>query len=153
MKSNIIYNSHYSYEQLVKEFTHVIVATGDAADASKIQIYRKDLTVCLRGATVTGNFDIYAVRAWLNNNFAPKGYGYLIPFSEKEANIVIAFPEYPENKNLDLDKLWDNFVRKVCEVLGQNLKITDNFKISGYIIGTCQYPRIGNRENRGRFLN
>lgn len=144
VKSKIIYNSRYSYEQLVKEFTHVILATGDAADASKIQDYRQDLTVCLRGATVAGSFDPYSVRAWLNNRLAPKGYGYLIPFSEKEANIVTAFPEYPENKKLDLNQLWEKFFRTVSEDLQQNLRITDNFKISGYIIGICSYPRIGN---------
>ncbi|MDD2497854.1 MAG: NAD(P)/FAD-dependent oxidoreductase [Desulfitobacteriaceae bacterium] len=144
VKSNIIYNSQYSYEQLLKDFTHVVLATGDAAYAIKIQDYRKDLTVHLRGATVTGNFDPYSAAAWLDNQLAPKGYGYFIPFSEKEANIVIAFPEYQENISLDINKLWENFFYKTCEDHQQNLKITDNFEISGYIIGICKYPRIGN---------
>lgn len=144
VKSKIIYHSRYTYEQLVKDFTHVVLATGDAAYATKIQDYRQDLTVTLKGATVSGSFDPYTVAAWLNHRLAPKGYGYLIPFSEKEANIVIAFPEYPENIRLDPHALWERFFQRVCEDLGVNLKITDNFEISGYIIGICPYPRIGN---------
>jgi len=144
IKSKIIYNSRYTYEQLVKDFTHVVLATGDAAYAAEIQNYRKDLTVRLKGATVSGNFDPYSVVAWLDNQFAPKGYGYLIPFTEREANIVIAYPEYPENINLDLNILWENFFSRVCEDFRLNLRITDTFEISEYIIGICQYPRIGN---------
>jgi flavin-dependent dehydrogenase len=144
VKSKIIYKSKYTYEQLLKEFTHVVLATGDAAYAIRIQNYRTDLTAKLRGATVEGSFDRYEVRAWMDNRFAPQGYGYLIPFTEKEAHIVIAYPEYPENKTQDTETLWGNFFDRVCEDLGQSLKVTDNFEITGYIIGICQYPRIGN---------
>lgn len=144
VKSKIVYNSKFTHEQLVKDFTHVVLATGDADYALQLQDYQQALTVTLKGATVSGSFDRHSVTAWLNSQLAPKGYGYLIPFSEKEANIVIAFPEYPENRNIDLNELWDNFFQQVCVDLRQELKITDNFQISGYIIGICKYPRIGN---------
>lgn len=144
VKSKIIFNSKHSYEHLLQDFTHVVMATGDAAYAARVQDFREDLTVTLRGAIVSGNFDRYTVRAWLNNKFAPKGYGYLIPISDKEANIVIAYPDYPENQALDTHALWERFYRNVCEICDQKLRITDNFEVSKYIIGICKYPRIGN---------
>ncbi len=53
VKSRIIFNSNTSYEQLLKDFTHVVLATGDAAYASKIQ----ETTLRLPG-TSSGNADI-----------------------------------------------------------------------------------------------
>lgn len=144
VKSKIIFNSKYTYENLLQDFTHVVMATGDAAYASKMQDYRQDLTVTLKGAVVTGSFDIYTVRAWLNYQLAPKGYGYFIPMSEKEANIVIGYPDYPENQEYDANELWERFYESVCRVYSQNLRIKDRFQVSRYIIGICKYPRIGN---------
>ena len=144
VKSTIQYDSKYTYEQLLKDFTHVVVATGDAAYAAKIQNFREDLTVTLKGATVTGEFDRYTVCAWLDNNLAPKGYGYLIPLSEHEANIVIGYPDYPENQKTDLDLLWERFHQSAREKFNQPLEITDRFEITRYIMGLSQRSRIGN---------
>ncbi|MHB9093399.1 MAG: NAD(P)/FAD-dependent oxidoreductase [Eubacteriales bacterium] len=144
VKSRIIFNSNTSYEQLLKDFTHVVLATGDAAYASKIQDFQNDLTVTIKGATVEGSFDRFTTAIWLDNNLAPQGYGYLMPFSEREASITIAYPDYPENQIKDINILWDNFYHRVCSDYNQNLKITDNFEITRYIIGQCRYPRLGN---------
>lgn len=144
IKSKIIFNSKYTYEQLQREFTHVIIATGDAAYTAKVQDFQEDLTVTLKGATVVGKFDPHTTAAWLDNRLCPKGYGYLLPYSHQEANIVLAYPDYPENRKKDLNTLWDRFYNKVCTDLGQNLKIRDNFEVTRYIIGLCKYPRIGN---------
>ncbi|MBE0466220.1 MAG: NAD(P)/FAD-dependent oxidoreductase, partial [Candidatus Desulforudis sp.] len=89
-------------------------------------------------------FDRYTVRAWLDTRLAPKGYGYLIPFSDKEAHIVIAYPDYPENQERDVNDMWDAFYDRVCRDLDQDLKVVDHFEITGYSIGICKYPRIGN---------
>lgn len=144
VKSKIIFNSDYTYEQLQREYTHVILATGDAAYASQLQHYREDLTVTLKGATVEGNFNTKRVIAWLDYDFAPKGYGYLIPYNKKEANIVIGYPDYPENRKEGLDDLWNRFYNRVCKNLDQNIRLTDNFQITRYIVGICEEPRIGN---------
>ncbi|MFW6027040.1 MAG: NAD(P)-binding protein [Candidatus Woesearchaeota archaeon] len=144
LKSKIIFNSTYSYEQLLRNYTHIVMATGDAAYSEKIQYFHRDVTVTLIGATVTGAFNPHTVRAWLNNVFAPDGYGYLIPFSEKEANIVIGFPETKNNKKKDKEKLWNKFYYQVQYELRQKLPVTDKFEINNYIIGTSSHPRIGN---------
>jgi len=144
VKSEITFNSKYTYEELLQGFTHVILATGDAAYAQKVQNFQVDLTVTLKGATVEGKFDRHHVAIWLDNNLAPKGYGFLLPYSEKEAVITIGFPDSSENQSLNVESLWDRFYTKVCKDLDQNLKITDQFEVNRYIMGLCEYPRLGN---------
>lgn len=144
VKSKIIFNSKYKYKELLQDFTHVIMATGDAAYALDIQNFQVDLTATLKGATVEGEFDRHSVAIWLDNNLAPKGYGFLLPYSEKEAGITIGYPEYSENKSFNAASLWDNFFTKVCKDLDQNLKITDQFEINKYMMGLCKNPRLGN---------
>jgi flavin-dependent dehydrogenase len=144
IKSRIYYKSKKTYEELLHEYTHVVLATGDAAYAEKITEYDIELTVKIRGANIKGYFKTNTVHAWFNNEFAPKGYSYLIPISPEEANIVIAYPEYPENQEVDTDKLWKKFEDEVSDVLTNSFKIYDQFEISKYTIGICKYPRIGN---------
>ncbi|MFW6035672.1 MAG: NAD(P)/FAD-dependent oxidoreductase [Halanaerobiales bacterium] len=147
IKSKIKFNSKKTYEELLHEYSHVVLATGDAAYADKISNYDIELTVKLKGANIKGNFDINTVHAWLNNDLAPQGYCYLIPISNKKANIVIAYPEYPQNENTDSNKLWDRFMKEVAktqDTAHPSFKIYDQFEISKYIIGICKYPRIGN---------
>ncbi len=144
LKSKIIFNSDFTYEQLLKEFTHIVLSTGDAAYASKIQDYQQDLTATLHGVRVTGKFNRYTVMTWLNNRFAPKGYGYLIPLSEQKADLVTWIPDYPENRRYEQQSLWDDFYAQACKDLDQDLTITSHFEVNRYIIGNCHYPRIGN---------
>ncbi|MGC7873132.1 NAD(P)-binding protein [Desulfosporosinus sp. SYSU MS00001] len=144
VKSEIIFNSQYTYENLLQNFTHIVLATGDAAYTAKIQDFRQDLTVTLKGATVEGSFDKHHVGVWLNNNFAPQGYGYLLPFSEKEATITLGYPDYPHNQKFDLKSLWEKYYQRVCRDLQQDLRVTDNFEVTRYIIGICSSPRLGN---------
>lgn len=144
LKSKIIFNSQYSYEDLLQEYTHIVLATGDGAYSSKLQNYDIDSTVTLKGGTIEGSFEVYRSIIWLNNDFAPQGYAYLIPYSDKEANIVIGFPNYEKNDARNLDYMWEKFIETVSKELNQEIKITDNFEVEEYIMGKCIYPRIGN---------
>lgn len=144
VQSKINFNSTYEYEQLCKEFEYVILAPGDGAYATKLENYRCDLTCTIKGATVEGEFLTDMPHVWFNYDVIPKGYAWLIPFSEKEANLVIAYPDYPENIKLDLNALWERFYNMACKDLDQNFRITDRFEITRYIMGICDKPRIGN---------
>ncbi|MHC0039595.1 NAD(P)-binding protein [Pseudoneobacillus sp. C159] len=144
IKSPIHFNSEKTYEKLLHEFTHVVMATGDGAYAKEANNYREDLSVSIKGATVEGSFDRYTVMAWLNYDLAPYGYVFLIPFSEKEANISIAIPDLPENADVNISELWDQFYPMAQSQLNQDLRITDQFQITQYSIGICQSSRIGN---------
>lgn len=144
VESEIVFNSRYTYEELLQDYTHVILATGDSAYTEKIQEFKRDLTVTLRGATVEGCFDPRHVGIWLDYHIAPQGYGYLLPFSEKEATITLGYPDYPDNQRQDIERLWDGFYQRVCQDFQQELRVTDRFEVTRYIMGICQNPRIGN---------
>lgn len=143
-KSIIKFNSEETYEQLLSNYTHVIMATGDGDYAKKTRNFREDFTVSIKGATVEGTFDRYSVMAWLDYDLAPYGYCFLIPFSEKEANISIAIPDLPANSDVNLNSLWGIFHEKVRSQLKQELPLTDQFQITRYPIGICNEERIGN---------
>ncbi|WAG58928.1 hypothetical protein [Clostridium estertheticum] len=104
--------------------------------------YNCNLTCTIKGATVQGNFVTSNPHVWFNYEILPKGCGWLIPFSEKEANLVIAYPDYPENIRLDLNDIWEKFNDLACKSLDQNLKITDNFEVTRYMMGVCNKARI-----------
>lgn len=144
VKSRIIFNSDFTYEQLLQDFTHVVMATGDAAYAIKVENFESDLTVTLTGATVEGDFNPHHVSIWLDNNIAPMGYGFLIPYSEKEASITIGYPDYSENQFINCASPLDTFFDRVCRDINQKLRITDTFSVTRYIIGLCKHPRLGN---------
>lgn len=144
VKSKIIFNSKHTYEDLRKEFTHIVLATGDGAYASRLNNYRCDVPANLKGATVEGNFKVDETAVWFNYDFVPKGYAYLIPFSEKEAGIVIAYPDYPDNKVKDINEMWQKFYNQVSKDIDQSLRITDRFQIKDYIMGICHKPKVGN---------
>ncbi|MCI3927070.1 NAD(P)/FAD-dependent oxidoreductase [Paenibacillus sp. TRM 82003] len=144
VNSPIQFNSERTYEELLRDYTHVILATGDSDYAKKTRNFREDLKVSIKGKTVEGSFDRYEVRAWMDYDIAPYGYGYLIPFSEKEANVVIALPDIPKNAEADIEALWERYYMRVQEELKQPLRITDGFRITGYPMGICRSARIGN---------
>ncbi|MCB2362094.1 NAD(P)-binding protein [Clostridium estertheticum] len=144
VKSKINFNSTYEYTELCKNFEHVVLATGDGDYASHLGNYNCNLTCTIKGATVQGNFVTSNPHVWFNYEILPKGYCWLIPFSEKEANLVIAYPDYPDNIKLDLNDIWKKFNNLACKSLDQNLKITDNFEVTRYMMGICNKAKIDN---------
>jgi flavin-dependent dehydrogenase len=143
-KATIHYHSEKTYEQLLSEYTHVVMATGDGAYAKETHNFREDLSVSIKGATVEGTFDRYTVMVWMDYDISQYGYCFLIPYSEKEANISIAIPEIPENADVEISDLWDSFYSMIQSQLKQELPITDQFQISRYLMGICHSARIGN---------
>lgn len=144
VKSKINFNSIYEYEQLCKEFEYVVLAPGDGDYATKLGNYRCDLTATLKGATVEGEFLTSISHVWFNYDVIPKGYAWLMPFSEKEANLVIAYPGYPNNIKLDINTIWETFYSIACKDLDQSFRITDRFEITKYMMGICDNPIIDN---------
>jgi flavin-dependent dehydrogenase len=144
LRTKIQFNSEKSYEQLAKEYTHVVLATGDGSYAKKNRNYREDLTVSIKGVTVEGSFDPFSVSAWLDYDLAPYGYSYLIPFSEKEAGVALSISNIPQNAHVDINRLWDSFYQKLQEDMKQELRVTDEYQITNYVTGICETPRIGN---------
>ena len=144
IESNVNFNSIYEYEELCKNFEYVVLATGDGEYAYHLGNYRSDLTCTIKGATVQGEFVTNNPHVWFNYEILPKGYAWLIPFSEKEANLVIAYPDYPDNIKLDINDIWEKFYCLACNNLDQDLKVTDSFEVTRYVMGICGNPKIDN---------
>ncbi|GGD14306.1 NAD(P)-binding protein [Pontibacillus salipaludis] len=142
--SKIYYDSHANYENISKEYTHVVVATGDPRDTQQIQPYDVAFPSAFAGAIVKGDFVRNEVHTWFNNDFAPKGMGYLIPHSNTQATLVIVYPQYKEEWLLKRDEFWDKMVKEASCTLNQEIMIEKEFTIDDYMIGKCRYPRIGN---------
>lgn len=144
LMTKINFNSIHEYEELCKNFEYIILATGDGEYASHLGNYKCDLTCTIRGVTVEGRFVTDSPHVWFNYDVIPKGYGWVIPFSQKEANLVMAYPGYPNNIKLDINDMWKRFYNLVCKDLNQKFKVTDKFEITKYMIGICNTPRINN---------
>lgn len=69
---------------------------------------------------------------------------FLIPYSEKEANLSIAYPDYPKNIKLNIDDMWNRMYDIVSRYLNQNFRITDKFEITRYMMGICNKPKMDN---------
>lgn len=110
----------------------------------KIGNYKCDLTCTIKGATVQGEFMTSNPHVWFNYEIIPKGYAWLIPFTEEEVNLVIAYPDYPDNIRLDINDMWERFYNLASKEIDQNLKITDNFEITRYMVGICNKAKIDN---------
>lgn len=142
--TNINFNSEKSYDDLLGEFTHVVLATGDAAYAKQIQPFKTGLTATVMGATVEGDFSRNKVVCWFDNRFAPhSGYGFLIPFSDKEASLALSYPEY-EGTAYSENDLWMQFQNRASDDMKQALTVRDTFEVNQYIIGQSESVRIGN---------
>lgn len=142
VSSKINYHSTVTYEELLQEYSHVILATGDAGYALNLNNFKVHRSVTLKGATVEGDFMQSSIYIWFDHKIVPNGYAYVVPFSKKEANVVIAYPQISSIE--DDEQLWQNFYNIVCSQLKQSLKVTDEFHVKDYLIGRCIYPRIGN---------
>ena len=140
----IEYHSEYEYKTLCKEFDAVVLATGDAEYACRLGNYRADFTGSVRGVTVAGHFQADTPHVWFNCDVLPKGYGWVIPYSNQEANLVMFSPDYPSNIKQGRDEMWDRFYKLVTQDLNQQFRITDQFEFKHYIVGICNQPKLEN---------
>ncbi|MFZ4452409.1 NAD(P)/FAD-dependent oxidoreductase [Salibacterium aidingense] len=144
LQTDIQFHASKSYESMLREYTHVILAPGDASYAEKLRNFTEKLSVSLKGAIVEGEFDNDHVRVWLNNEIAPNGYAYLLPLSSSKANLVMAYPDAVSASKEQTEKQWALLLNSACAQVNQHLHVTDQFQITNYKIGLCHAPRIGN---------
>ncbi|MGY4689982.1 NAD(P)-binding protein [Salibacterium sp. K-3] len=144
VKTRIHYHSDKSYEALQQDYTHVILATGDASYALKLRNFEEYLSVSLKGAIIEGTFERDHVRIWLDNRIAPQGYAYLLPLSSTKANLVMAHPDASADSEGQKEKQWQLLLNNAGQALQQSFYIKDQFQIKNYKIGICHAPRLGN---------
>ena len=141
--SRIETGSALEYAQAAREFDRVVLATGDGEYAFRLGNYRCDLTCTLRGATVRGRFRADTPHVWFRCDLLPKGLAWLIPYSQREANLSLALPDYLEDAALDPDAVWERFLAQVRRDVGQELPASEPFQVRKYWMGRCRRPKIG----------
>lgn len=144
LKSKIIFNYNCEYEVLKKDYDYVVLATGDGEYSKKLNNYTCDVTCSIKGVTVEGDFVKSNPHVWFDYDILPKGYGWIIPFSDKEANLVMAYPDNNENKKLDIERIWNEFYKMVGIKMNQTFRIIDRFEIKNYYMGICDRPKVSN---------
>jgi flavin-dependent dehydrogenase len=144
VKSRIEFNSKYEYEELCKNYDAVVLATGDSDYASHLGNFRNDLSCTVHGATIEGIFETDTPHVWFDYEVLPKGYGWVIPYSDKEANIVMLYPDYPSITKMDINEMWSKYYTLAEKDLNQSFRITDKFEVTRYMVGICNKPKLDN---------
>ncbi|WP_082232964.1 NAD(P)-binding protein [Halobacillus massiliensis] len=144
VRSKIHEDNHVTHEDISKEYTHVVLASGDPQDTQQIQPFDVAYASAFAGAIVKGDFVRNEVHTWFNNHFAPKGMGYLLPHSTTEATLVLVYPQYEDEWVEKRNQFWETMVKQASRTLKQDIIIEKEFTINDYMIGKSRYPRIGN---------
>ncbi|MFC7322566.1 NAD(P)-binding protein [Halobacillus campisalis] len=144
LKGNIKFNQEVTYDEISKEYTHVVMSTGDALDTKKLQTYDTAFKASFKGAVVKGDFNQTEAHSFFNYEYAPKGMGYILSHSDREASIVLVYPQYSENKDLDKEQLWQKFLADCTKRLDQEFTLVNEYSLEDYRIGKTETPRIGN---------
>ncbi|WLR49830.1 NAD(P)-binding protein [Bacillus tianshenii] len=152
LHTKIYFNEDVSYDDIAKEYTHIVLATGDPSYTQMLQSFDTAVKVSFKGALVKGNFEVTDIHTWHNHHYAPKGVSYFLPHCQTEGSLIIAYPQYPENEGVQKEELWKRFYDEACKKLGQNLHITETFSLNNFVIGKARYPRIGNTFFTGNCL-
>ncbi len=137
-------NQNITYKEISKEYTHVVIATGDVLDTQQIQPIEISLASTFAGAIVQGDFIPNEVHTWFDNTLAPKGMVYFLPHSKNQGTLVLVYPQYEETLVKDKNKYWKEALVQASQTLKQNLIIEEEFSLKDYNVGKSKYPRIGN---------
>ncbi|MBM7553810.1 FAD-dependent oxidoreductase [Thalassobacillus pellis] len=144
LKTPIQFGQDVSYKEISKDYTHIVLATGDPLDTQKFQPFDTAYKATFAGAIVEGDFVGNEVHTWFNDRYAPKGMGYILPHSDKEGSLILVYPQYQEDWVQNKDSLWKDFFAQAEITLDQELTIAQDFQIGDYIVGKSKFPRIGN---------
>lgn len=121
---------------IARESDYVVVATGDPKVVSQVQPWYRDLSGQLAVATIHGSFLPREALVWFGRDFAPEGYGFLLPWSGDQATLSIAVPEHVG----DVEVLWQRFLPR----LDFDFEVDDVKTIHNFQSGHVEKNRIGN---------
>lgn len=124
IKSKINYNVHADYEELSKEYDHVVICTGNNKIAKTLGLWDNLFHSILRGVVVLGEFDPHTLSMWFNKKYNDTGYAYLTPFDEKMASLILIVRNIgPE----ELDDYWHLFWEN--EQFGKKYRVIESFTL------------------------
>lgn len=136
IQGKIIYNIVPKYSDLIKEYDYIVIATGDTAYTQEFQPFQTDVRADMVLAQIEGEFNPDTVQMWLNNDFAPKGYCYILPMNKTTALAAIGSPLIQSN----IKEHWNHFVKN-C---GRQFTVLETRDVKDYMMGRPASGRIGN---------
>lgn len=135
--ANIFFNSTVTLRELQRSYDVVVLATGNLHDVPEEIGVRVDRYVHFYHASIEGDFDPQQVKMWLNHDYAPKGYAYLIPVDHRQAMVSVASPLL----DTDYKQGWQRFEK---EVLGEQITYLDFHEIVHSTIGEPRFRQYKN---------
>ncbi len=83
------FNTQVNIDDIINDFDHIVVATGNYMDPQQFNLLTPTLQALTRVATVIGDFKTDSISTWWHMDYCNNGYGYLVPYSPKEARLIL----------------------------------------------------------------
>lgn len=135
-KTKVLFSHLGDYEKLAKEYDYVVIATGNLNFTKELGCTYSTFSAQVRGAVVLGNFDPNRLVMWINKDYSKNGYGYLTPFNNNRASLLLVANDVSEKQ---MDNYWQKFLFNE----GIHFTMVEEFKLkheTGYV-----YPsHVGN---------
>ncbi|MGB9781188.1 NAD(P)-binding protein [Caldanaerobacter sp.] len=148
LTSKIFFNINANYESLMKEYDHVVIATGNSMMAKSITEWENIVSASIKGGIAIGNFEPDTVYVWFDRSYANSGFGYLVPLGPKKASLVLVVTYSLKE---EVENMWQEFLSK--EKI--NFSMVETFE-SELEIGMPRHRSIGKVYlvgNAGGFLD
>lgn len=136
LNANISFDTYVNIDDIKNDFDYVIVATGDEVISKKLGVWTTTFNVCSRVAVVLGKFKIDSSKMWVNKDYSKSCYGYISPYSTKEARLLLSVDNITA---YEMDYYWDKFINE--ENLSYSIIETKDIE---YGIGTTSTAKIDN---------
>lgn len=122
LHAKIKYNIHADYRALAGAYDYVVVADGNHAAASTLNIWKTTITAWVKGATVLGRFDPGAAVIYFNTAYAGHGFGCLVPFNQERALLALQVPDTSQSA---LRCNWNRFLEQesICPEIIETFEI------------------------------
>jgi flavin-dependent dehydrogenase len=148
LSSKVFFNINADYESLIKEYDHVVIATGNSMIAKGITEWENVVSASIKGGIAVGDFKPDTVYVWFDRNYANSGFGYLVPLGRKKASLILVVTYSLKE---EIENLWQEFLYKE----GINFSMIETFE-SELEIGIPKQRKIGKIYlvgNAGGFLD
>ncbi|HAA43567.1 MAG TPA: dehydrogenase [Ruminiclostridium sp.] len=136
LNANILFDNFVDINDVKNHFDYIIAATGNEAIPKTLGVWTPTFNVCLRAAVVLGDFKTDCVKMWVNTDYSKSCYGYISPYSTKEARLLLTVDNITP---YEMDYYWNKFFNE--ENLSYDIIETKDIE---YSIGTTSSAKAGN---------
>lgn len=137
IKSKVHFNRRVQLDDVRSDYDAIVLATGNIADLPSPVTVRVDRYAHFIHGILRGKFNTRMNKFWLNYDYTPKGYAYLLPLDEGRAQISLVSPDREYLQNIG----WPKFQR---EVFGGHMELESLHEVKNLAIGEPSQMRLGN---------